>query len=136
MLTKNSYWTLSLTAIAVSHSLSVFESIQLFACHPLPFESFVFAFLHYFGLRRFRLNESRRLISRCQEDVSCNIYSHVLLCSSSLQFLQLLHHLLLTHSGCRGQSDLSPVLEVCEKEGDKKSDIFFLKLYTHHMLII
>lgn len=103
---------------AVSRSLSLTQSIQLPECHPLSFESFVFVFLHHFGLRCFCLDVNRLLLSWCYEDVSCNVSGQILLCFSPLHFLHLFHHLLLPHSGSCRQSDLSPVLWVCEEKGD------------------
>lgn len=84
--------------------------MQLPARHPLSFESFVLFLFCYFWLRCFSLNVNWFLLSWRHEDVCRDVCDQVLLRFRPLHFLQLFHHLLLTHSGCRCQSYLSSVL--------------------------
>ena len=118
--TKAHYWTEDPSALLCyifwRQNWKAVQSIRLPACQSLSFESFVFVLLHHFGLRCLRLDVNWLLISWRQEDVRCDISWHVLLRVSSLHFLQLLHHLLLAHSGCCCQSEPSPVLRVCEEK--------------------
>lgn len=86
------------------------RSVQLPARHPLSFESFVLFLLCHFWLRWFSLNVNWFLLSWRHEDVRCDVCDQVLLRFGSLHFMHFFHHLLLTHSGCCRQSDLSPVL--------------------------
>lgn len=96
------------------------QSVQLPARHlqPLSLERLLFLLLllHHLRFRRFRLNVNRLLLSRCQEDVRCNVLVQILFRRCLLHFLHLLHHLLLPHFGRCRHSHLSAVLREC-KEG-------------------